>query len=348
MSKQPDKKTDEKTYGPYSLPEVVVMAPLSHKQRLQLGMYLHRNPAAFRKIMKSVKTQEQQQYYFNLCFNAARQEAGDATVKYAFAIAGGIQSIAAAGAGMAASAVFARQGAKVAGQLMNSARHLSGVARMANWRAYYAATNTIRNVSSNVSSITSAMQPMLSTLVTPQNFTLKNMITGGAIDFLAQSALQTYLKHQEQGKKNIAKAFTNGLNEVNFFGVGISSSGLPIAMSAFASSFISISRNGSIRTVFTGKIPYEQGIKNGFIGTSFGIVGSVTPNLNIPSREIGLSSGISAGSITPELVSPVMHSIHYSTKFIDDTFPYIKNFGISFAEKYIQNETDHIIEESQR
>ena len=70
------KNTNDKNEYHFQLPEVVVKGKMPGWMRRQLGMALHRNPALFRKCMKNATSLEEKQFYFNLAFNAAREEAG--------------------------------------------------------------------------------------------------------------------------------------------------------------------------------------------------------------------------------------------------------------------------------
>lgn len=77
------KNTNDKNEYHFQLPEVVVKGKMPGWMRRQLGMVLHRNPALFRKCMKNATSLEEEQFYFNLAFNAAREETSQQFVQAA-------------------------------------------------------------------------------------------------------------------------------------------------------------------------------------------------------------------------------------------------------------------------
>ena len=83
--------------------------------RRQLGMVLHHNPALFRKCMKNATSLEEEQFYFNLAFNAAREEASQQFVQAALTAAGIISAISTAGASLGFTSL-----GKVGGRLWGS------------------------------------------------------------------------------------------------------------------------------------------------------------------------------------------------------------------------------------
>lgn len=95
------KNTNDKNEYHFQLPEVVVKGKIPGWMRRQLGMALHRNPALFRKCMKNATSLEEKQFYFNLAFNAAREEAGQQFVQAALTAAGVISAISTAGVSLA-------------------------------------------------------------------------------------------------------------------------------------------------------------------------------------------------------------------------------------------------------
>ena len=59
--------------------------------------------------MKNATSLEEKQFYFNLAFNAAREEAGQQFVQAALTAAGVISAISTAGVSLAAATSFGRQ-----------------------------------------------------------------------------------------------------------------------------------------------------------------------------------------------------------------------------------------------
>lgn len=106
------KNTNDKNEYHFQLPEVVVKGKMPGWMRRQLGIALHRNPALFRKCMKNATSVEEEQFYFNLAFNAAKEEAGQQFVQASLTVAGIISAISTAGASLS----FASWG-KIGGRL---------------------------------------------------------------------------------------------------------------------------------------------------------------------------------------------------------------------------------------
>lgn len=109
------KNTNDKNEYHFQLPEVVVKGKMPGWMRRQLGMVLHHNPALFRKCMKNATSLEEEQFYFNLAFNAAREEASQQFVQAALTAAGIISAISTAGASLGFTSL-----GKVGGRLWGS------------------------------------------------------------------------------------------------------------------------------------------------------------------------------------------------------------------------------------
>ena len=109
------KNTNDKNEYHFQLPEVVVKGKMPGWMRRQLGMVLHRNPALFRKCMKNATSLEEEQFYFNLAFNAAREETSQQFVQAALTAAGIISAISTAGASLGFTSL-----GKVGGRLWGS------------------------------------------------------------------------------------------------------------------------------------------------------------------------------------------------------------------------------------
>lgn len=141
------KNTNDKNEYHFQLPEVVVKGKMPGWMRRQLGIALHRNPALFRKCMKNATSVEGEQFYFNLAFNAAREEAGQQFVQASLTVAGIISAISTVGASLAAATSFGRKAALLGrGALLKGSTYAGRIAssiEAASLRGGMAVQNTI-------------------------------------------------------------------------------------------------------------------------------------------------------------------------------------------------------------
>ncbi|MBS5541493.1 MAG: hypothetical protein KHX52_14535, partial [Phocaeicola plebeius] len=159
------KNTNDKNEYHFQLPEVVVKGKMPGWMRRQLGMALHRNPALFRKCMKNATSLEEKQFYFNLAFNAAREEAGQQFVQAALTAAGVISAISTAGVSLAAATSFGRQAALLGrGALLKGSTYAGRIAssiEAASLRGGMAVQNTIMRSATHLRTLSNITGRML-------------------------------------------------------------------------------------------------------------------------------------------------------------------------------------------
>lgn len=142
---------------------------------------------------------------------------------------------------------------------------------------------------------------------------------------------------QKYKNDSLIQSFEKGRKGVNYFGTLVSTLGFNPIVFAFASSSVSFSEADGIQTLYTGEIGYEKAMRDGMIGSSLGVVGD---NINVSSKNIGVSIGIRLSRAVPYVAPKVMNMLQHSAKYIDDVFPYFKNFGIGVTENAIQKEAE--------
>ena len=159
------KNTNDKNEYHFQLPEVVVKGKMPGWMRRQLGMALHRNPALFRKCMKNATSLEEKQFYFNLAFNAAREEAGQQFVQAALTAAGVISAISTAGVSLASATSFGRQAALLGrGALLKGSTYAGRIAssiEAASLRGGMAVQNTIMRSATHLRTLSNITGRML-------------------------------------------------------------------------------------------------------------------------------------------------------------------------------------------
>ena len=176
------KNTNDKNEYHFQLPEVVVKGKMPGWMRRQLGMALHRNPALFRKCMKNATSLEEKQFYFNLAFNAAREEAGQQFVQAALTAAGVISAISTAGVSLAAATSFGRQAALLGrGALLKGSTYAGRIAssiEAASLRGGMAVQNTIMRSATHLRTLSNITGRMLY----PKGLSFDTMLLMGASD----------------------------------------------------------------------------------------------------------------------------------------------------------------------
>lgn len=231
------KNTNDKNEYHFQLPEVVVKGKMPGWMRRQLGIALHRNPALFRKCMKNATSVEEKQFYFNLAFNAAREEAGQQFVQAALTAAGVISAISTAGVSLAAATSFGRQAALLGrGALLKGSTYAGRIAssiEAASLRGGMAVQNTIMRSATHLRTLSNITGRMLY----PKGLSFDTMLLMGGTDFTLQWGGNTIYKYTEENKTFINSMYES-LNDVNLVSTLASSMKLPFLCNAvFGSSF---------------------------------------------------------------------------------------------------------------
>lgn len=350
-----DRKAD--AYEAPVLQEVVIR--LSYSQRRLLGMQMHHNPALFRKLMKEAKNDREQQTLFNLCFNAARDEAGRECVQYAFAIVGGISLIASGGSLAAAASPFLRQGALLTGSAFMQAGSFtartaiqaggaaarayaqvsgmaaSGVAvvEAASLRCYFAVGSAMIRFAPEVRSITNVTTQMLKQFITPINPTPKNMAISAITNYGAQLGSGTLLEYI-QGK-SLGEAIRQSRDNVNYVGVGSAALCLNPVLQSVLSASTEIT-NISYKTLWRG-ISLDQFAFNSVVNYGVGRAIDRVPGSSLPVREATVATGINMSTVNSRWVNSSMYSVWYSMRFTDKGISESLKLGIETAGNYVES-----------
>ena len=225
------KNTNDKNEYHFQLPEVVVKGKMPGWMRRQLGIALHRNPALFRKCMKNATSVEGEQFYFNLAFNAAREEAGQQFVQASLTVAGIISAISTVGASLAAATSFGRKAALLGrGALLKGSTYAGRIAssiEAASLRGGMAVQNTIIRSATHLRTLSNITGRMLY----PNGLSYDTMLLMGASDLSFQFGSRFAYNHFYWGK-NWKESGIDAIQKVNITSVLSSSLGLPLSINA--------------------------------------------------------------------------------------------------------------------
>lgn len=242
------KNTNDKNEYHFQLPEVVVKGKMPGWMRMQLGMALHRNPALFRKCMKNATSLEEKQFYFNLAFNAAREEAGQQFVQAALTAAGVISAISTAGVSLAAATSFGRQAALLGrGALLKGSTYAGRIAssiEAASLRGGMAVQNTIMRSATHLRTLSNITGRMLY----PKGLSFDTMLLMGASDLSFQFGSKFAYNYFYWGK-NWKESGIDAIQKVNITSVLSSSLGLPLSINAAMSAAFDL-KISEQRTIF--------------------------------------------------------------------------------------------------
>lgn len=292
------KNTNDKNEYHFQLPEVVVKGKMPGWMRKQLGMVLHRNPALFRKCMKNATSLEEEQFYFNLAFNAAREEASQQFVQAALTAAGIISAISTAGASLSAATLFGRKAALLGrGALLKGsvfAGRIASSIEVASLSGKIAVQNVIMRSATHLRTLSNITGRMLY----PNGLSFDTMLLMGGTDFTLQWGGNTIYKYTEENKTFINSMYES-LNDINIVSTLSSSMKLPYLCSAVLSSSLNINLKGKTKTIFDGGISTHEFLIDLGFGIGLGKVENNTysnffknntskirqyiPNLNEPS-----------------------------------------------------------------
>lgn len=330
------KNTNEKNEYHFQLPEVIVKGKMPGWMRRQLGMALHRNPALFRKCMKNATSLEEEQFYFNLAFNAAREEAGQLFVQAALTTAGIISAISTAGASLGFTS-FGKIGGRLWG---SSVSHNAALTSRLTTAMKSIGTKGIRTVS-NAIMRNAPRQHTLSNITAkmlyPKHTTLKMMLRAGAGNASLQYATKT-LYNMHIANMNFVEAHENAAFSINFVEVGANALGLPLGFSSALSAAFdySIEKQESI----FDSISTERFLVNWGLGYAFGKVESKIPFEIENKREIVFSVGLNTAIQIPNLMGTAMHTVHYGLRFGEIGGQKVFKLGTSLTQEYFQNKID--------
>jgi hypothetical protein len=136
--------------------------------------------------MKNATSLEEKQFYFNLAFNAAREEAGQQFVQAALTAAGVISAISTAGVSLAAATSFGRQAALLGrGALLKGSIYAGRIAssiEAASLRGGMAVQNTIMRSATHLRTLSNITGRMLY----PKGLSFDTMLLMGASDLSFQ------------------------------------------------------------------------------------------------------------------------------------------------------------------
>ena len=327
------KNTNDKNEYHFQLPEVVVKGKMPGWMRRQLGMVLHRNPALFRKCMKNATSVEEEQFYFNLAFNAAREEAGQQFVQASLTVAGIISAVSTAGASLS----FASWG-KVGGRLWGSSvSHNAALTSRLATAMRSIGTKGVRTVS-NAIMRNAPKQHTLSNITAemlyPKHATLKMMLRAGAGNASWQYGTKTIynMYFEDMSFKN---ASINAGKSINFVEVGADALGLSLGFSSALSSAFNYSIEKQ-ESVFDS-ISAEKFLVDWGLGYTFGKVESKIPFEIQNKREIVLSIGLNTATQIPNLTETAMQTVYRGLRFGEVGGQNAIELGTSLTQEYIQN-----------
>lgn len=332
------KNTNDKNEYHFQLPEVVVKGKMPGWMRRQLGIALHRNPALFRKCMKNATSVEEEQFYFNLAFNAAKEEAGQQFVQASLTVAGIISAISTAGASLS----FASWG-KIGGRLWGSSvshntaltSRLATAMRSIGTKGVHIVSNAIMRNAPKQHTLSNITAKMLY----PKHTTLKMMLRTGvgnaSWQYGTNVIYNAYFKDmsfKEAGKKAV--------REINFVEVGANALGLPLGFSSAVSAAFDYSIEKQ-ESVFDS-ISAEKFLINWGLGYAFGKVESKIPFEIQNKREIILSVGLNTATQIPHLTETVMQAVYRGLRFGEVGGQKAIKLGTSLTQEYFQSKIDII------
>lgn len=332
------KNTNDKNEYHFQLPEVVVKGKMPGWMRRQLGMVLHRNPALFRKCMKNATSLEEEHFYFNLAFNAAREEASQQSVQAALTAAGIISAISTAGASLGFTSL-----GKVGGRLWGSSvSHNAALTSRLTAAMKDICTKGVRTVS-NAIMRNAPGQHTLSNITAkmlyPKHTTLKMILKAGVGNASWQYAYKTiYNIYIEDMSFKVAQK--EAMKSINFVEVEANALGLPLGFSSALSSAFNYSIEKQ-ESVFDS-ISTERFLINWGLGYAFSKVESKIPFEIQNKREIVLSVGLNTATQIPILTETAMQTVYRGLRFGEILDQGAIKLEFSLTQDFFQNKIDII------
>lgn len=330
-----NKNTNDEIVYHFLLPEVVVKGKMPGWMRRQLGMALHQKPWLLRRYIKNATSLEEQQFYFNLAFNAAREEASQQFVQAALTAAGIISAISTAGASLGAATLFGRKAALLGhGALLKGSAFAGRIAssiETASLCGEIAVQNVIMRSATHLRTLSNITGRMLY----PNGLSYDTMLLMGGSDLSFQFGSR-FSYNYFYLKENWKDSGIDAIQKVNITSVLSSSLGLPLSMNATMTAAFNLSLSEQ-RTIFDSVSTTEFLIN--YIGNM--AFGKTMDNVSSKYFQNILKNDKSRiPYITEKEIQQINRNLH---KWGDGTINQMRKGMISIYQVWYEEQIDYIL-----